>query len=114
MFSFRVPGVVFTDQSDGSCTWSPFSVPNTLFSFVFTTVEAVEFISLGEVFHAAFVGVDCVTDGFEDVPSVFEVVSMRPEGGIPFEAIGSIVIGDGADEAVLFNECLAFGDDCGG
>jgi hypothetical protein len=77
------------------------------------SVDTIVLVSLSEVFNSTFVVVNCLADGFENVPAVAEMVGMRPKRRIPLKAVSSIVVRDRRDETVLLNKCLAFRDDLG-
>ena len=78
---------------------------------MFTSVDTIVLVSLSEVFNSTFVVVNCLADGFENVPAVAEVVGVRPERGIPLKAFSSIVIRDRGDETILLNKCLTLRND---
>lgn len=88
-----LPAVELADEPDGASAGRPLAVPDPGLLPVCSpdpAVEPVLFVPLGEVVEPALVGVDRGPDPLEDVPAVLEVVRVRPQGVVPFQALGAV------------------------
>mmetsp|Transcript_34329 Transcript_34329/g.87789 ORF Transcript_34329/g.87789 Transcript_34329/m.87789 type:complete len:515 (+) Transcript_34329:637-2181(+) len=93
-----IPVVELTHKAQRLAGGRPLAVPDAGHAFLLTAVDAEELVPalLGEAVHAALVVVDGLADVLVHAPAVLEVLRMAPQAVVPLEALGAIVVGDGA------------------
>mmetsp|Transcript_38602 Transcript_38602/g.114640 ORF Transcript_38602/g.114640 Transcript_38602/m.114640 type:complete len:500 (+) Transcript_38602:1140-2639(+) len=96
-----VPVVELADQRQRLCPGRPLAVPRADLALVLATVEAVLQVALRKLVEPSLVVQHRLADILEHLPAVLEVRLLAPQRIVPAEAVGAVMVGDGADRAIL-------------